>query len=50
MPVILLTGFDATATHREEHPPEVDCILHKPIPQSTLRRAIQDALLTTAAY
>jgi signal transduction histidine kinase len=48
MPVILLTGFDATATHREEHPPEVDCILHKPIPQSTLRRAIQDALLTTA--
>ena len=44
LPVILLTGFDAAATRTSENPPGVDFILHKPIPQNTLRRAVRDAM------
>ncbi len=42
-PVILLTGFSAAATKESENLPDVDFILHKPIPQNALRRAVYEA-------
>ena len=43
--VILLTGFDAGARQNAEKPADVDFILHKPIPQNMLRRALRDAIV-----
>ncbi len=48
VPVILLTGFDPSTRLNpkdEINPPDVDFILHKPIPRNTLRRALQNAIV-----
>jgi len=47
-PVVLLTGFDAGATQNEDNPPCVDLLLHKPIPQNTLRRALREVTIPTS--
>ena len=44
-PVILLTGFTDSALSDDETPAAVDLILHKPIPQMELRRAIAEVIL-----
>jgi CheY-like chemotaxis protein len=44
MPVILLTGFGHSGLHAGETPPEVDMVISKPVPHTTLRRAVAETM------